>query len=115
MKFEIDTDNIIDNIVSEVLEKEIDGKTLKQWMVEIAKHQWISVKDRLPEDTRFVLVCNDDKKIMVAQYIDETAQWQYPYIAYDVDVWDDDEQGPIMWWMPLPEAPKEDDHATDRR
>ncbi len=29
MKFEIDTDKIVDNIVSEVLEKEINGKTLK--------------------------------------------------------------------------------------
>lgn len=70
-------------------------------------NEWISVKDRLPEDARFVLVCNDDKRLMIAQYIEEVVQWQYPYIAYDVDVWDDDEQGHIMWWRPLPEAPKE--------
>ena len=50
MKFEFDTDKIVDNVVSEALEREIDGKTIKQWMAEIAKHQWISVKDRLPED-----------------------------------------------------------------
>ncbi len=70
---------------------------------------WVSVKDRLPEDERFVLVCNDDGKMMVAQYIDETAQWQYRYMAYDVDIWDDTEQGPVEWWMPLPEQPKGDD------
>ena len=69
---------------------------------------WISVKDRLPEDERFVLVCNDDGKMMVAQYIAETDQWQYRYMAYDVDVWDDTEQGPVEWWMPLPEVPRED-------
>lgn len=68
---------------------------------------WVSVEDRLPEDERFVLVCNDDGKMMVAQYIAETDKWQYRYMAYDVDVWDDTEQGPVEWWMPLPEAPKE--------
>lgn len=66
---------------------------------------WISVEDRLPEDERFVLVCNDDGKMMVAQYIAEMDKWQYRYMAYDVDVWDDTEQGPVEWWMPLPEAP----------
>lgn len=70
---------------------------------------WINVEDRLPEDERFVLVCNDDGKMMVAQYIAETDKWQYRYMAYDVDVWDDTEQGPIEWWMLLPEPPKEGD------
>ena len=67
---------------------------------------WISVEDRLPEDECFVLVCNDDGKMMVAQYIAETDKWQYRYMAYDVDVWDDTEQGPVEWWMPLLEAPE---------
>ena len=73
---------------------------------------WISVKDRLPEDSRFVLVCNDDGHMMVAQYIGEDPiwEWQYKYTNYDVDVWDDQEQGPVCWWMPLPEPPKEEEH-----
>ena len=76
--------------------------------LELLKAQrWISVKDRLPENNRFVLVCNDDGHMMVAQYIEETAQWQYKYINYDVDVWDDEEQGPVCWWAELPEPPKE--------
>lgn len=70
--------------------------------------QWVSVKDRLPENSRFVLVCNDDGHMMVAQYIEETAQWQYKYTNYDVDVWDDEEQGPVCWWVELPEPPKEE-------
>lgn len=70
---------------------------------------WISVKDRLPENNRFVLVCNDDGHMLVAQYIEETAQWQYKYTNYDVDVWDDEEQGPVCWWAELPEPPKEGD------
>ena len=70
--------------------------------------KWISVKDRLPENDRFVLVCNDDGHMLVAQYIEETAQWQYKYTNYDVDVWDDEEQGPVCWWAELPEPPKEE-------
>ena len=50
MKFEIDTDEIIDNVVSMVLDKEIDGKTLKQWLEEIKKYRWTSVKDGLPSE-----------------------------------------------------------------
>lgn len=69
---------------------------------------WISVKDRLPDNNRFVLACNDDGHMMIAQYIEETAQWQYKYINYDVDVWDDEEQGPVCWWAELPEPPKEE-------
>ena len=68
---------------------------------------WISVKDRLPDSNRFVLVCNDDGHMMIAQYIEKTAQWQYKYINYDVDVWDDEEQGPVCYWAYLPEPPKE--------
>lgn len=79
------------------------------------KQKWISVKDRLPEDNRFVLVCNDDGHMMVAQYIGEGHiwEWQYKYTNYDVDVWDDQEQGPVCWWMPLPEPPKMEGGEND--
>lgn len=67
---------------------------------------WISVKDRMPEDGRFVLVVNDDGKMMIAKYESEAVRWEYKYINYDWDVWDDEEQGPICYWMPLPNLPK---------
>ena len=69
--------------------------------------EWISVKDRLPCDGLFVLVCNDDGHMMIAKYESEMVRWEYKYTNYDHDVWDDDEQGPVCWWMPLPEPPKE--------
>ena len=67
---------------------------------------WISVKDRMPEDGKFVLVCNDDGHMMIAKYESEVLRWEYKYINYDWDVWDDEEQGPVCWWMPLPKAPE---------
>ena len=72
---------------------------------------WISVKDRLPCDGLFVLVCNDDGHMMIAKYESELVRWEYKYTNYDHDVWDDDEQGPVCWWMPLPEPPKEESNA----
>ena len=70
--------------------------------------EWISVEDRLPCDGLFVLVCNDDGHMMIAKYESEMVRWEYKYTNYDHDVWDDDEQGPVCWWMPLPpEPPKE--------
>ena len=69
---------------------------------------WISVEERLPEDGVFVLVCNDDGHMMVAKYESVFPCWEYKYTNYDHDVWDDDEQGPVCWWMPLPDAPKEE-------
>ena len=35
MKFEFDTDEIANGVVEEVLDREINGKTIRQWMNEI--------------------------------------------------------------------------------
>ena len=70
---------------------------------------WVSVDTALPETFKFVLVCNDENRYGVAQYVgdDGLAPWQIAYCLYDVDIWDDKEQGPIRYWMPLPEPPQE--------
>lgn len=67
---------------------------------------WISVKDQLPEDSRYVLVCNDGGKYMIAFYSKESFDWYYKYTSYDFDLWDVYEQGPVCYWMPLPTAPE---------
>ena len=105
MKFEIDTDKIIDNVVSEVLEKKIDGKTFKQWMVEIAKHQWISVKDQLPEKDGDYLIRLKNGAMMVIYY---KFDYKNPgWYEYDSE-WGFCERNDVTHYMPLPEPPKED-------
>lgn len=77
----------------------------------LERDRWI--KASTPPDTnRFVLVMNDDGRCGVAQYVgDDIAPitpWQIAYCLYDVDTWDDEEQGPVCWWKELPEPPKEE-------
>ena len=71
----------------------------------VPKQQWISVKDRLPTDPRFVLV-----------YVKHPAQSTYPAwscIMTDMFLGDrwaenaDEEVHEVTHWMPLPEPPKE--------
>lgn len=65
---------------------------------------WISVKDRLPEEEDLYAVYCKDGSMALAWFNDnwfidgcECGDW---YVTH---------------WIPLPEPPKEDDHATDRR
>lgn len=74
---------------------------------EISIRRWIPVTERLPEDGVFVLVCNDDGHMMIAKHETETYDWYYKYTNYDFDIWDNEEQGPVQYWMPLPEPPEE--------
>ena len=69
---------------------------------------WHFVKDELPDTNRFVLVCNDEGHMGIAQYIGEEPfwQWQIAYCLYDVDIWNEDENGPIVAWTELPKPPE---------
>lgn len=72
----------------------------------VPRQQWISVKDRLPEDPRFVLV-----------YVKHPSAHPFPAwscIMTDMYLGDrwmenaDEEVHEVTHWMPLPEAPKEE-------
>ena len=73
---------------------------------EESKPRWIPVTERLPEEHVFVLIRQDDDRIMIAERVD--GDWWYRYFAYDVNRWDENEQGAITHWMPLPEPPEEE-------
>lgn len=61
------------------------------------KPEWISVKDRLPENTEFVFVTNADCKSVNRGFaVFRDGEWHSP-----IDN--------ISYWMPLPEPPKEDE------
>ena len=72
---------------------------------ELSKPRWVPVTERLPEEHVFVLIRQEDDRMMVAERVD--GDWWYRYFAYDVDRWDENEQGTITHWMPLPEPPKD--------
>ena len=62
-------------------------------------NNWISVKDRLPEDDNFVLVYNSkDKEIIIANYRGNNAWDSYIYGWLPDDT--------ITYWQPLPELPE---------
>lgn len=57
--------------------------------------EWISVKDRLPETGKDVIVCHKNGHVALNAYLDR--RWWYL-----------DDRNKITHWMPLPPAPKED-------
>ena len=72
--------------------------------------QWIPVSERLPEEGRQVLVCDDGGFIYTAEY--ETlsdGEWQW-YESVEYRRMDD-----VVAWMPLPKPWKGEKDETDRR
>ena len=71
---------------------------------------WVSVEDSMPDLLQFVLVCNDEGKCVVAQYVgyqtDSLTAWRIAYTMYDTDIYDEKECGPVCYWMPI-EPPQE--------
>lgn len=76
-----------------------------------AAPRWVRCEDAMPDLLQFVLVCNDEGKCVVAQYVgyqmDSMTTWRIAYTMYDTDIYDEKECGPVTHWMPI-EPPKED-------
>lgn len=74
-----------------------------------ATSPWHRVEDGLPDLLQFVVVCNDEGKCVVAQYVgyqtDSLTPWRIAYTMYDTDIYDEKECGPVRYWMPLPSPP----------
>lgn len=71
------------------------------WSISTSLNDWINVKDRLPEDDNFVLVCNsEDKEIIIANYRGNNAWDSYAYGWLPDNV--------VTHWQPLPKLPEEE-------
>lgn len=78
----------------------IDGPTRRKEAARMA--EWISVKERLPENLQSVLVLRKDGGIFI---------WMYSKESPTDDVWIDDYFNVFSiydstYWMPLPEPPE---------
>ena len=97
-----------------VLQKcyESDEDEVSEALNESNDNGWISVKDRLPEYDKTVLVVNEDgymhTAVRIKSSIARIDEWQIKFGVYfiDNDVWEEDEQGKITHWRHLPEPPK---------
>ena len=61
---------------------------------------WISVKERLPEDNKPVLTCDHDGNINIMRHTPGSA---IPFNIDQNNIW----YWPVKYWMPLPESPDE--------
>jgi hypothetical protein len=72
---------------------------------------WIKCIERLPEKCIDVLVICEDKVIMVAFIREITTRYRKQYIEWDCTCKCEDRESvqvfDVIWWMPLPEEPKE--------
>jgi hypothetical protein len=65
--------------------------------------EWISSKERLPEDGQSVLVLLGDDYYVVAHRDKNYPTWVVTWNGHAVY----DEQDEPVYWMPLPDPPKE--------
>ena len=67
----------------------------------ITAHEWISVKDRLPENNQWALCFMKDKSFGTFRVL----QWNYVDWRWnDGNEWFDEKD--VIHWMPLPRPPK---------
>lgn len=91
---------------------EVERKEHKEALeAERKKHNWISVKDRLPRKTGMYLVYEQETGAWQALYEEEEESFGYWHEIYSLDglevrKW---EEAKVTHWMPLPDTPKEEE------
>lgn len=86
----------IDRGCPKCYERELEEKKRKKLL-----NGWISVKDRLPDNGKEVLILNNDKDIYLGMYVDEAKSFFFDFgMEYH--------KIEVTHWRPLPEPPKGD-------
>ena len=111
--FGVKTDDIYPTLVCSNFDAVGEGALAYIQQLEAQAPKWISVEERLPEDDIDVLVYaignNEESVIAMTSYTHNMhgyniegwrSPWQYFFHEYK-----------ITHWMPLPEPPKEEEHA----
>ena len=90
--------------------------------------EWISVKDRLPEEKESVIILLKDRQIFRGEIRNRQSlpEWWYYYDAGSTDIdmlgllYPIEKFGGLWWrgnpviaWMPMPEPPKEETNELD--
>ena len=108
-KYNYDRDNIMKytaqrfSVFAEITT--VENLSLKERPTIEPKHEWISVRDRLPEQLKEVLVCFDgygEKSVSTATYRNYFygKEWLSNMMSLSVDS--------VTHWMPLPEPPEKE-------
>lgn len=75
--------------------------------------EWISVKERLPENANDVLAIMQDNTIFMGRFSGKS-YWKF-YFSDNGLQYDKARERQITHWMPLPDPPKEDESNTISR
>ena len=111
----IDREALLDECLNHYEVGNIEQNCTMDWICKTVRNfpaasPWHRVEDGLPDLLQFVVVCNDEGKCVVAQYVgyqtDSLAPWRIAYTMYDTDIYDETECGPVRYWMPI-EPPQE--------
>ena len=75
----------------------VDALAITQHLIShgVTVQEWISVKDRLPDDDEVVIICTDKNFVYAGELIGDT--W-----FLDNDSW----TATVTHWMPLPKPPE---------
>ena len=108
----IDADAVLDRYYAEFKKQDIcDGGQDRDWLMRCIEeaptltpqNEWVSVYDRLPEPGERVLAT--DCGFVGEFYINKRGKWQ----RYNVNCSELLMALDILYWMPLPKSPKEDE------